>query len=188
MARGLCTFSLVFFVLVSAQSHARRHGIVDTKAPEVWASQWINLASGEARFSVTQNRGKVIYLLFFQSWCPGCHSRGFPTLKEVSKTFSKNRDVVFATIQTVFEGATVNTPAKAWSTVRTFGLTMPTGHDPGPTGRRSTTMARYRSGGTPWVVIIDRSGVVKFNGFHITAARATRLVASLLEAPALSLP
>ena len=33
-------------------------------------------------------RGKVVYLYFFQSWCPGCHRHGFPTLQAMSKHFA----------------------------------------------------------------------------------------------------
>ncbi len=55
---------------------------------------------------------------------------------------------------------------------------MPVGHHGGP--HRSRTMARYRSGGTPWLVIIDRKGVVCFDGFRITVDKAERLLKTLL--------
>ena len=185
--RCMVSGALFVFLFITTSANGRR-GIVGTKAPEVWASEWRNLPAGEERFSVIQNRGKVIYLFFFQSWCPGCHSRGFPTLNQVIGAFKNNKDVVFATIQTVFEGMAVNSPSKAVSTAKEFGLSIPIGHDSGRSGQRSLTMNRYRSGGTPWVVIIDRSGHVRFDGFHIKPKRAINLVKSLLEAPAISLP
>jgi thiol-disulfide isomerase/thioredoxin len=40
-------------------------------------------------------------------------------------------------------------------------------------------MGRYRTGGTPWVVIIDKQGTVRFNDFHISAAQARRLIDDL---------
>jgi len=49
---------------------------------------------------------KIIYC--FQHWCPGCHSRGFPTLKYLYDNL-KDKGFSFAVIQTVFEGSEVNT-------------------------------------------------------------------------------
>jgi hypothetical protein len=40
-------------------------------------------------------------------------------------------------------------------------------------------MGRYRSGGTPWIVIIDKKGIVRFNGFHLSPAKAIRLIDQL---------
>ena len=47
-------------------------------------------------------------------------------------------------------------------------------------------MARYRTGGTPWTVIIDRKGVVRYNDFHANADTATQWVSTLLKEPGLS--
>ena len=44
----------------------------------------------------------------FQSWCPGCHSHGFPALKKVSDAFADNQNIAFVGIQTVFEGYFTN--------------------------------------------------------------------------------
>jgi len=43
------------------------------------------------------------------------------------------------------------------------------------------TMAKYRSGGTPWTVIIDPAGRVVYNHFHIDSDEAVRLIRSLSE-------
>jgi len=165
----------------STDVRARTRGVTGQPAPEVWAEAWRNLPKGQTKFSLKAAHGKVVYLYFFQSWCPGCHSRGFPTLKAVSQRYAERDDVVFVAIQTVFEGFSTNTAARAWSSVAEFGLKIPVGHDPGPNGRRSETMNRYRSGGTPWTVIIGSDGVVKFNGFHITPRRAFTLIDTLLS-------
>ncbi|MBI4661500.1 MAG: hypothetical protein HY735_21980 [Verrucomicrobia bacterium] len=57
-------------------------------------------------------------------------------------------------------------------------LTFPIGQS-GSTQKRSELMARYRTGGTPWVVIVDRNGVVRFNDFHLEAREATKLIEQL---------
>ena len=173
--------SVIAFSLLNPSSvHARRNaGIMGQTAPDVWANQWRNLPPNEKQFSLKAHRGKVVYLFFFQSWCPGCHSRGFPSLKAVSKHFKGQKDVVFAAIQTVFEGVSVNSPDKAWSSMAEFDLKLPVGHDVGLKGKRSLTMGRYRSGGTPWTVIIGPRGVVRFNGFHLPASKGIALIESL---------
>jgi hypothetical protein len=44
-------------------------------------------------------------------------------------------------------------------------------------------MATYRTGGTPWTIIIDRNGVVRFDDFHISPDRAETLIKRLEEEP-----
>ena len=36
----------------------------------------------------------------------------------------------------------------------------------------SVMMRNYRTGGTPWIVIIDKNGIVRFNNYHIEAEYA----------------
>jgi thiol-disulfide isomerase/thioredoxin len=142
--------------------------------------KWFNLPNDKASIEITDFKGKVVYLFGFQSWCPGCHSHGFPALKAVESHFDDNDDVVFVAIQTVFEGFHTNTADKARSNVEDFELDIPVGHDPGPGNAGSTVMRRYRSGGTPWTVIIDRNGVVRFNDFSIQPQRAISLIDQLV--------
>jgi hypothetical protein len=42
-------------------------------------------------------------------------------------------------------------------------------------------MRKYSTGGTPWVVIIDKRGVVRFNGFHVDEKRAIDLLENLIK-------
>ncbi len=79
-------------------------------------------------------------------------------------------------MQTVFEGFSTNTERAAKDAADRYGLIIPVGHDDGPDAKRSYLMGRYRSGGTPWVVIIDKQGIVRFNGFHIEPKQSTRLI------------
>jgi thiol-disulfide isomerase/thioredoxin len=172
----LLGFTLALFV--SSNADARR-GIQGQKAPALDVSHWFNLPQGTDRVDVGDLRGKVVYLYFFQSWCPGCHKRGFPTLATLSKRFKGDKDVAFVAIQTVFEGYDTNTVRKAKTTADRYGLTCPVGHDGGEDGKRSSLMRRYRSGGTPWVVVIDKLGVVRFNSFHIDPKKGERLIRTL---------
>ena len=50
----------------------------------------------------------------------------------------------------------------------------------GSDGKRSQLMQRYRTGGTPWVVVIDRDGIVRYNDFHLTPAEGVKLIDRLV--------
>lgn len=158
------TLALTF---LATQTVAQRTpGILGQAAPELGVESWINLPAGKKTIRLADYRGKVVYLYCFQSWCPGCHSHGFPLLSKMVSHYQGQDDVVFLAVQTVFEGFSTNT-RKAANQVATkkFGLNIPIGHDVGPDGRRSIVMRRFRTGGTPWTILIDKQGVVRFNGF-----------------------
>ncbi len=176
--------TILVVALPAEPAYAQRvpPGIAGRPAPSWGVSEWINLAEGSRTLDVTDLEGTVIFMLGFQSWCPGCHSRGFPTLKQLIKTYAGVDDVSFVAVQTVFEGFSTNTARRAWETAREYELDIPVGHD-GTAGRRSLFMQRYRTGGTPWVVIIDKQGIVRFNGFHIRAERARTLIDELRRKP-----
>jgi len=69
-----------------------KRGIVGQQAPKWETSKWVGLPTGKKSLDIKDVKGKVTYLYFFQSWCPGCHSRGFPTLKALEEKF---RDKTF---------------------------------------------------------------------------------------------
>jgi thiol-disulfide isomerase/thioredoxin len=166
-------------------------GIVGQAAPPWHVDTWVQIPSGAAEPEVDAFRGKVIYLYGFQSWCPGCHSKGFPTLQQLIKRFDGEDDVVFVAVQTTFEGYGSNTPGKALETAKRYDLKIPIGHS-GTSGKPSKLMRNYRTGGTPWTIIIDRNGVVRLNDFHITPdaghALITRLLAEAPRSPVQTLP
>ena len=156
--------------------HHPQYGIEGQQAPEWDVARWFNLPQGEQGLSLRDVAHRVVYLYCFQSWCPGCHHHGFPTLLKVREQFADDPNVVFVAIQTVFEGFDVNTFERAQEVAQQYGLEIPFGHDPGPDGRRSLVMQRYRTGGTPWTVLIDRQGRIRFNDFHADAEEMARRI------------
>ncbi len=142
-----------------------------TPAPELRVDTWID-ANGEPlaqplQLSDLGDGYKIIYC--FQHWCPGCHSNGFPTLRRLQDKL-EGAPVGFAVIQTVFEGADVNTFDKLRTDQQKFGLKMPFGHDVPPQGRRYPSfMEDYGTGGTPWFTVIDPEGNVVFSDFRLNA-------------------
>jgi len=173
---------IVGCLTLAAQAGEKKavRGIKGQEAPTWGVTQWHQLPQGKEKLDVADFKGKVIYLYCFQSWCPGCHKSGFPTLKAVSSHYKDNDKVAFVTIQTVFEGANVNTFERGKKVVTDkFGLSIPFGQSGGE--KRSPLMRSYRTGGTPWTVIIDPEGKVVFNEFHIKSDAAIQLIDGLLK-------
>ena len=93
-----------------------------------------------------------------------------------------NNEVVFAGVQTVFEGYSTNTQDKLRENQLKYELKIPMAHAPGnpQTHEIPAIMRDCRSGGTPWTAIIDRSGKVVYNNFHLDVKPAAELIESLL--------
>ena len=144
-------------------------GIEGRQAPELALDYWIDGDGKPSSFSVRESKGKWVFLKCFQNWCPGCHSSGFPTLKAFSDEFYGNPKVAIAGIQTVFEGHSVNTQEDVRKLQLRYDLPVVMGHDPGDSETHSmpSTMKNYRTGGTPWLVLINPDGIVVYNGFHV---------------------
>lgn len=74
--------------------------------------------------------------------------------------------LVFVKIHTVFEGRNYQTVKKLKSYVIKKGITIPVGVDRHVGDRRiPETMRRYKTRGTPEMVIIDGDGVIRFQEF-----------------------
>ena len=152
--------------------------IAGQPAPELAVPYWID-AEGKERPPLTLKELGAGYrlLFFYQHWCGGCHSHGFPTLQALALD-PRTTNVGVAAVQTAFESAYVNTRDKLPLDQQRYGLRIPFGHE----GRSSlgvcpTTMGSYCAGGTPWFVAIDPDGVVLQDGFAIDIDRFIRAVA-----------
>lgn len=178
MRKTLFLIFLLAIIAIPAEGQRRVYGLNGKPAPTWEVDSWINLPEGKTTVDIADYKGKVVYLYCFQSWCPGCHSRGFPTLQTLTKRYQGDDAVVFVAVQTVFEGFSSNTPERAKECAEKFSLTIPVGHS-GTKGEYSKLMRAYRTGGTPWTIIIDREGIVRYNDFHIEPKRAVRLINEL---------
>lgn len=179
---GICLF-IVLIAMNPAQAQKKQLGIHGKKAPAWTFDQWIDKNGKETTVKLEDYKDKVVYLMFFQSWCPGCHSQGFPTLKYVRNKYKDNKDIAFLAVQTVFEGKRTNSFKKLRKTQKEYDLAIPFGHDDGSNTSHNypELMEKYLSGGTPWVVIIDKEGVVRFNDFNIQPREANQLLKELLS-------
>jgi hypothetical protein len=85
-------------------------------------------------------------------------------------------------IQTVFEGYSTNTKDKLRKNQLKYELKIPMAHAAvnDQTHEIPAIMRNYRSGGTPWTVIINPSGRVVYNNFHLDVTPAVELIKKLL--------
>ena len=107
---------------------------------------------------------------------------GFPTLQKLTQTIKNENQVKFFAVQTVFEGYEFNSQDKLRKNKLEWDLKIPMAHAPGNPKNHEIpeVMRKYRSGGTPWKVIIDPQGKVVYNHFHIEPAKAVALIERLL--------
>ena len=155
-----------------------QYGIKGLNAPAWNIPFWIDEKGRKAHFKLDDFRGKVIYLYCFQSWCPGCHSVGFPTLQALYQYYKADENMAFVAVQSVFEGFEINTSDKLRDVQQKFALPIPFGHDDGSTLNleNAKIMEDYKTGGTPWVIIISPSGKVLFNDFNIAVSEAQKIM------------
>ncbi len=180
-------FLFAFFCATVIQAEDRKEDNIKKKAYTMIGNQaplwdvdhWKNLGEKKS-LSIEDLNGKVVYLYCFQSWCPGCHSHGFPTLVKLINHYKDNDAVAFVAVQTAFEGHYTNTPEAAWKTAEKYGLAIPVGHS-GSVSKRSKIMNAYKTRGTPWTVIIDPEGTIKYNDFHISVNDAIKLIDTLIK-------
>ncbi len=170
---GLAAGGMAILAANSSSATPAGYGITGHYAPELEVDYWIDRkGESSADFKLADHQGKWVFLKCFQSWCPGCHSHGFPALKTISDALVDNPNIVFAGIQTVFEGHYTNTVEKVREIQLQYDLQIPMGHDPGPEQGHPQTMTDYRTGGTPWMILIDPERRVVYNDFGIDADKA----------------
>jgi thiol-disulfide isomerase/thioredoxin len=150
-------------------------------APKWDVGPWHQLPTGKTSLDISDFKGKVLYIYCFQSWCPGCHQRGFPALQQVSRKYKDDDGVRFVVFQTVFEDRAdkpVNTFENLKKIAKKYALTMPFAQS-GSRKDRSKVMRAYKTRGTPWTMIIDKKGIIRYSAFHISPAGAGQLIEKL---------
>ena len=159
-AATLAGASLPGLLSIPAQGQA-----VGRPAPSWDILEWINGYGG----NVDTLKGKVIIIDFFQLWCPGCNKFSGPLMTHWQEKFSNEMamgQLVLVKIHTVFEGHNYQTVKKLKTYVKDKGITIPVGIDRHIGERRiPETMRRYKTRGTPEMVIIDGNGIIRFQEF-----------------------
>lgn len=148
-------------------------------APEWVVSQWIN----SEPLKLSELKGKVVIIEFFQLWCPGCNRFSIPLMLDWEKKYQNNEDIQLISIHTVFEGHDYQTPQRLKEFISEKGINHPVGVDQHVTGAHSPkTMQLYRTRGTPEMAIVDKNGRIRFQNFGSFDKKiAESLIAQLIQ-------
>ncbi len=150
----------LLLLIASTLTHA-----ADRKAPEWDIAEWIN---GPGT-TVSELRGKVVVVEFFQLWCPGCKSFSLPLMQRWEKQFASeitNDKLVILSIHTVFEGHEYQNTQRLRKFLKERGIERLVGVDQHRNGSEvPETMRRYRTRGTPEMAIIGKQGYIRFQHF-----------------------
>ncbi|MDH3627744.1 MAG: TlpA family protein disulfide reductase [Acidobacteriota bacterium] len=141
-----------------------------TNPPDWHISEWINGDPGPLR----QQRDKVVIIEFFQMWCPACNQFSLPLMQRWEEKYGRRSDVLLVSIHTVFEGHDVQTPERLKAFVQEKGIRRPVGIDGYEIidPEMPVTMKRFKTQGTPQIVIIGKDGKRVFDHFGIFNARS----------------
>lgn len=152
------------------------------EAPEFDVNQWIDAEGNETEaIKLSDFKGKFKVVYCFQSWCPGCHRKGFPDLKKMVEALKDNDKIAFLAVQTVFEGHDSNTYEKMVETQKQYDLKIPFGHDPGDYGKSgSNIMFNYKTEGTPWFLFIDKQDNVVFSDFLLNPYTTIKFLKTII--------
>ena len=150
---------IIFFLSLNVSMAQSR------KAPEWIISEWLNGPG----VTLSDLKGQVVIVEFFQLWWPGCNQFSIPLVQRWTTTFEKelkNKSLFILSIHTVFEGHSYQNPNRLKSFVKEKGLHHLVGIDKHKKGERTPeTMKRYRTRGTPEIAILDKNGHIRFQKF-----------------------
>lgn len=128
-------------------------------APEWKTSAWLNT---DLPITLKDLRGKVVVLHTFQMLCPGCVSHGLPQASKIHKVF-RDDDVEVIGLHTVFEHHQAMQLDSLKAFIHEYRLSFPIGVDAPSGGDIPLTMAEYGLPGTPTLILIDKSGQLRFS-------------------------
>lgn len=151
--------------------------IQDELGPELRVTQWHNWAS-EQPPRIRQMKGQVICMLLFQTSCEFSKRYGIPQFKQIYDKYNDDPNVTILAIQTPFHQFEKNTHEKAVAYMDEQEVKFPIGQD-GSETRRSHVFDAYRAPGTPWIVIMDKRGIVRFNDTDLPIENASKLIEEL---------
>jgi thiol-disulfide isomerase/thioredoxin len=128
-------------------------------------SEWLNTTPALPAPTLQSLSGRVVVLHAFQMLCPGCVLHGLPQAQRVHAAFDAN-DVVVIGLHSVFEHHEAMTRTALEAFLHEFRIGFPVAVDaPGAGSPIPQTMHAYGLRGTPSLLLFDRRGRLRRQGF-----------------------
>jgi peroxiredoxin len=156
------------------------------QAPELTVQTWFNT---DRPLSLAALRGRVVVLVAFQALCPNSVAGAIPQARRIHETFEP-KDVAVIGLHATFEHHDAYSPAVLKAFIHEYRLQFPIALDsPNAHGPIPHTMDRYGMRGTPSLVLIDRSGLIRKHAFGVSddLALGAQIGALAHEPPAASI-
>ena len=135
------------------------------QAPELTVQTWFNT---DRPLSLAALRGRVVVLVAFQALCPNSVAGAIPQARRIHETFEP-KDVAVIGLHATFEHHDAYSPAVLKAFIHEYRLQFPIALDsPNAHGPIPHTMDQYDMRGTPSVVLIDRSGLIRKHAFGVS--------------------
>ena len=149
-------------------------------APPLVTSGWIN---SPAPLDIPDFAGRILVLHVFQMLCPGCVEQALPQAQRVARAFPNDKVAVIG-LHSVFEHHEAQGSREALAAfAHEYRLGFPIGIDL-QDQRIPATMRAYDMQGTPTLVVIDRTGLRRFQRFgHVDDLTLGSVLGSLLAEP-----
>jgi len=133
-------------------------------APELAVSQWFNTPKP---LTLSELRGRPVFLHAFQLLCPGCVSEAIPQVKRIERVFGRT-DLQIVGLHTVFEHHAAMSPVTLEAFIHEYQLVSPIAVDlPDDRSTTPVTMQRFGLRGTPSSVLIGRDGAILSRVFGV---------------------
>ena len=134
------------------------------QAPELAVSRWFNTPKP---LTLSQLRGRPVFLHAFQLLCPGCVSEALPQVKRIEKTFGRT-DLQIIGLHTVFEHHAAMSAVTLEAFIHEYRLASPIAIDlPDEYSDMPVTMQRFGLRGTPSSVLIGCDGAIVSHVFGV---------------------
>jgi len=153
------------------------------QAPELTVQAWFNT---DRPLALSALRGRVVVLVAFQVLCPNSVASAIPQARRIHETFEPN-DVAVIGLHATFEHHEAYSPAVLKAFIHEYRLQFPIALDnPNAHGPIPHTMDRYGMRGTPSLVLVDRSGLIRKHTFGVPddLALGAQIGALTQESPA----
>ena len=154
-------------------------------APPLLTSEWLN---SDRPLDIRDFHGRILVIEAFQMLCPACVSHGLPQAQRIAQAFPSDQVAVIG-LHTVFEHHEAQGTREALAAfAHEYRLNFPIGIDR-QDGRLPATMTAYNMQGTPTLVVVDRSGMRRFQRFgHVDDLTLGSILGTLLAQPLASKP